>query len=398
MILNGLGFVSRMLYLYSGYFEDKPVPQLLGNKTTPNHMDDNVLVRTLDKLFSLVVTDLFTKIAIQAISKLGINVKALHLDSTSFHVDGEYTSAIEQEEVRIQLVSGYSRDHRPDLNQVLLQLMTTSQSNLSLYMQAVDGNRNDKTVFCEIVAEHLKSFKEALDNRYFIGDSALYTEKTMQIFDKEQNLFITRVPMQINEAKTVIANVQQETMVDVGEGYKATQHILNYGNVKQRWVVVFSKAAYEKECHTLQKNFLKGSEKETREFLKIQKQEFKCASDVRKYLDKFLEKQKYIDVVDVKIIPVEKRNKAGRPKENEVIDIVGYRIEGFLVFQIEKKRKLEKQKGYFLLATNDLDSTTCPPREVLALYKAQQSVERGFRFLKSPDFLISSFFLKNKNV
>ena len=396
MILNGLGFVSRTLYLYSEYFEDKPVARLLGNKATSNHIDDNVLGRTLDKLFSLGVTDLFTKIAVQAISKLGIKVQALHLDSTSFHVDGEYKSAIEQGEARIQLVPGYSRDHRPDLNQVVLQLMTTSQGNLPLYMQAADGNTSDKTAFCEIVAEHLKSFKEALDNRYFIGDSALYTEKTIQIFDKEQSLFITRVPMQINEAKAVIANVQQETMVDIGEGYKAAEHISNYGNVKQRWVVVFSKAAYERECRTLQKNFLKGSEKESKEFLKIQKQEFKCACDARKYLDKFLEKQKYIDVVDVKIIPVEKRNKAGRPKQNEVIDIVGYKIEGFLVSQVERKQELEKQKGYFLLATNDLDSTNCPPREVLTLYKAQQSVERGFRFLKSPDFLVSSFFLKKQ--
>ena len=32
--------------------------------------------------------------------------------------------------------------------------------------------------------------------------------------------------------------------------------------------------------------------------------------------------------------------------------------------------------------------------EFLSLYKSQQSVERGFRFLKSPDFLTSSLFLK----
>jgi transposase len=31
---------------------------------------------------------------------------------------------------------------------------------------------------------------------------------------------------------------------------------------------------------------------------------------------------------------------------------------------------------------------------ILDEYKSQQAVERGFRFLKSPDFLTSSFFLK----
>ena len=46
------------------------------------------------------------------------------------------------------------------------------------------------------------------------------------------------------------------------------------------------------------------------------------------------------------------------------------------------------------MATNDLDKEGFPPQEVLSVYKSQQSVERGFRFLKSPDFLVSSFFLK----
>ncbi len=31
---------------------------------------------------------------------------------------------------------------------------------------------------------------------------------------------------------------------------------------------------------------------------------------------------------------------------------------------------------------------------MLSLYKSQQSVEKGFRFLKSPDFLTSSLYLK----
>lgn len=130
MILNGLGFVGRTLYLYSEYFEDKPVDHLLGIAIAPQQIDDNVLGRTLDKLFSLGVTGLFTKIALHAMHVLGIEVKSLHLDSTSFHVDGEYESLLEQEESRIQLVQGYSRDHRPDLNQAVLQLITSNQGNL----------------------------------------------------------------------------------------------------------------------------------------------------------------------------------------------------------------------------------------------------------------------------
>ena len=45
MILNGLGFVGRTLYLYSEYFEDKPLGHLLHQEVNPEQVDDNLLGR-----------------------------------------------------------------------------------------------------------------------------------------------------------------------------------------------------------------------------------------------------------------------------------------------------------------------------------------------------------------
>ncbi|KIC76415.1 hypothetical protein DB41_GF00060 [Neochlamydia sp. TUME1] len=45
MILNGLEFESRTLYMYSEYFEDKPIDHLLGTPVIPERIDDNVLGR-----------------------------------------------------------------------------------------------------------------------------------------------------------------------------------------------------------------------------------------------------------------------------------------------------------------------------------------------------------------
>lgn len=46
----------------------------------------------------------------------------------------------------------------------------------------------------------------------------------------------------------------------------------------------------------------------------------------------------------------------------------------------------------FILATNDLNGLSM--QALLDTYKSQQRVERGFRFLKSPEFLTSAVFLK----
>jgi transposase len=52
------------------------------------------------------------------------------------------------------------------------------------------------------------------------------------------------------------------------------------------------------------------------------------------------------------------------------------------------------QHSCFILATNELDDTQLPPQELLASYKGQGHAERGFRFLKDPQFFASSFYLK----
>ncbi|MFK0573720.1 IS1634 family transposase, partial [Endozoicomonas sp.] len=44
--------------------------------------------------------------------------------------------------------------------------------------------------------------------------------------------------------------------------------------------------------------------------------------------------------------------------------------------------------------TNDLNQDSLNAGELLSTYKSQQHVERGFRFLKSPDFLVSSLYLE----
>jgi len=51
--------------------------------------------------------------------------------------------------------------------------------------------------------------------------------------------------------------------------------------------------------------------------------------------------------------------------------------------------------GRFILASNVLDSTKLSASDALREYKAQQGVERGFRFLKDPLFFADSVFLKS---
>jgi transposase len=55
--------------------------------------------------------------------------------------------------------------------------------------------------------------------------------------------------------------------------------------------------------------------------------------------------------------------------------------------------KLSSTNTVVILATNALDDTRLPPQELLAGYKGHVQAERGFRFLKDPQFLASSLYL-----
>ena len=55
-----------------------------------------------------------------------IETSYAHLDSTSFHLHGEYNNietAENDQERPILITKGYSRDHRPDLKQCVLDLI-----------------------------------------------------------------------------------------------------------------------------------------------------------------------------------------------------------------------------------------------------------------------------------
>jgi transposase len=83
-----------------------------------------------------------------------------------------------------------------------------------------------------------------------------------------------------------------------------------------------------------------------------------------------------------------------KPKISSQTQTPVYQITG----EIESRASVieaEKIKaGRFILATNILDTTAVSKRQVLAEYKAQQSNERGFIFIKDPLFFTSSVFVK----
>src|ERR671922_2209712 len=143
MVLNGLGFINQALYLVPRFFHNKPTYQLVSPRVTSQQLNDDALGRALDTLYAHGVTELYSLLAATAAERLGLTPRFAHLDSTSFHVDGRYNSDEEPDEHVIHVTRGYSRDQRPDLNQVMLDLIVEHHAGIPVLMQPLSGNSSD---------------------------------------------------------------------------------------------------------------------------------------------------------------------------------------------------------------------------------------------------------------
>tara|TARA_R110002167_G_scaffold345241_1_gene554907 strand:+ start:325 stop:1782 length:1458 start_codon:yes stop_codon:yes gene_type:complete len=390
MVLNGLGFTGRTLHMYSEYFRNKPVDRLIGEGVLPEHINDDALGRCLDSLYEYGVSNLYQQLGEAVVTKLGLATEALHLDSTSFHYDGQATEDDEPRHIRI--ARGYSRDHRPELNQVILNLICENQSGIPVYMKPASGNSNDMEGFKQIVKAHIGSLKAAQASRYLVADAALYVKETIEDLDAQGQLFITRVPQTLKEANALVKQAPSLTFTPISDGYEGFSYDSVYGGVEQKWLLIRSEQAYKREQHNLNKRMLKAGEQARKSFKTLCQQRFACAKDAHSAIVKWQDKQTVCEV-NAQVIDVAVYSSAGRPKLSEVPTRIDYHITGELFTPLASRQTALQQLGLFIIATNDV-SNDLNMAALLSSYKAQQNVEKGFRFLKSPDFLTSAIYLK----
>jgi transposase len=312
-----------------------------------------------------------------------------HLDSTSFHVDGEYNSGDgSAAEGVVHIRQGYSRDHRPDLNQVVLQLVAESQAGIPLLMAAAGGNVNDQAGFLGLIQRH-KAQLEGGGLQYLVADSALYTGKSLQALD--ETTWVSRVPETFGAAVEMVQAVAGDLAGGGGEMAWRTLCVTEAG-IRQRWLVVHSRAARHRAEATLRKRHLRQGEADLKAFDRLRRQRFGCEGDARDALEAFAKTLKLTLIHEGRIVRQATPAKKHRQAEGQAT----YAVEGQLASRTDVHARRLLQKSCFVVATNDTEGTVLSDGQVLEAYrKDQQKVERGFRFLKDPLFMASALFLKS---
>lgn len=393
LILNALGFTSRAMYLVPDYMKTRPVDLLVGEGLNAEDLNDDTLGRGLDDLYEAGVTEVFAGVASHALKVYGVEHRFVHLDSSSLHVHGEYEGEEADEERKmITITEGFSKDHRPDLKQAVVSLITSQSSAIPVWLEALDGNSNDRVSFPKTVQAYCRSLGEA-EQPYYVMDSAGYSEDNLKAM--EQVHWLTRVPETLKLAKELVQQSQKGEMEALEEGYWGQEKVVEYAGIPQRWLVVYSEAGRKREERGLERKQARELESIGVEWRKLMQKSFNCQEDAEQALTQFNQKLRYHQT-KATLEAHSQYSRPGRPKPTDTPQVTSYHWRGELQADTAALQQARLAFGKFILATNELDEQALPTSEMLSHYKEQGiAVERGFRFLKDPLFFTHSLFLKS---
>ena len=422
----------------------------------PEHFNESSLGRALDDLFEAGTTAVYYHVASQAMERvaqmnrpfrrslgreLQESLRLLRLGSTSFSLHGDYPDSVErqkkararEEAIRkarkdgdmdtlerleeeaeeddepfvITITHGFSKDHRDDLKQFVLNLVTVGQSRIPLWVEPLSGNAADKKTFRETIQSFLGSVQDSDEPYCFVMDSAFYTTTNLTELSSRIH-WLTRAPETVGFVGRLLEEIGPRLHAEDPEagcltdpalpGYRWIELGTVFAGVPQRILLVYSEKNFLQEKKTLEKRIDKERRALSSALDELSSRHFSCPEDARKSLQSLFKTAKYHTAGEATLTEVRGYASKGRPKKGAEPPIQGVRISAPLREDPKKIATALSKKGLFVLATNNVDDASLSSRSLISTYKAQGStIEGSNRFLKDPRLYAESFFLKKES-
>lgn len=156
---------------------------------TPERFSDDRFARALDRLYQADRASLMTELVVHFCRVFGLDLSRIHNDSTTLKACGAYPNKTAS---GFELKQGHSKDHRPDLKQLLFTLSLSADGAVPVHHKAYPGNRtDDKThietwnVLCRITPD---------PHFLYVADSKLCTDEQLHYIVRHGGRAITIMP------------------------------------------------------------------------------------------------------------------------------------------------------------------------------------------------------------
>jgi transposase len=171
-------------------------PALLGLASgEAEQLNDDRVGRTLARLFDADRASLLTRVVLDAVETFGIDLSQLHNDSTSIKFAGSHAAANGRPrggKPTARVAYGHSKDHRPDLKQLVWILTVTADGAVPIAYRAVDGNTTDDVT-------HIDTWDGLValtgdPGFLYVADSKLATRDNMNHIHRNNGRFVAVLP------------------------------------------------------------------------------------------------------------------------------------------------------------------------------------------------------------
>lgn len=379
------------------------------------HFHDNRLGHVLDALWDAGLDQLYGAVIGQAIRKYLIDLSRLHTDTTSLKVYGDY----DRDEEGPLITYGFSKDHRPDLKQLLFGLTVSDDGGVPVWGHVTDGNRSDSKehrFHLRQLRQHLPDLQQTL----LVTDSKFFAGETLLAAQAEQIPFVTLVPKTVGLRRRLSEEIGAEELPVLWERpgrrkgevevYRGRSVQRTYGwqredgdgeeeELRLRFLVVQSTQLKRRKSATLRQEHQRERDRLEKRLASWKQREFACEADARDALKRFQKKQSlnyhrlegevYSEEVTGRY-PRPGRPKKGEKRPKRTVYRVAWEMEevtGALEASVQRE-------GCFVLATDVLDEAELSDAELLRAYKGQHRVETSFRWAKNPAAIAPIFLEK----
>ncbi|MBW1879229.1 MAG: IS1634 family transposase [Deltaproteobacteria bacterium] len=408
MVMNILG--GRIaLYRMESWTRKLPVWTLFGPGIEPEHFSDARLARCLDHLFEAGSDTILSRVVQAYLAREERSREyCVHHDTTSVSVYGAYEG--EPPGWAPRMVYGFSKDHRPDLKQLVFGLSLHGSAGLPLMSTMFDGNTSDKFANTFHI-EGLAGLLPEQDDVTLVGDSKLVDAQTLGGLLDAGFHFVSLVSRSFKVRRDLVDRFCDEggqgselgrtaprrkkdpPTLYTGRSYTAPLTIQRPGQpaekVDTRFVVVRSSALVEKVERQLPKRLGKEEDALKKRVAQATRERFACYEDAQKAAARLESEAKlWRLVVGVEQVEVPAKRGRGRPKKGQARPTETHYqlVLEELVVDPQAIEADVRSKTHFVLVTDHHEANAWPDTRVFAEYRHQHLIEghAGFRWIKGP--------------
>lgn len=419
MVLNILGGRTA-LYRMEQWTRKLPVDVLIGPHSSPSDFSDARLASTLDHLFKAGTDTILSTIVKRYLQREDRpTTYSLHQDSTAIVLHGAYDG--EPPEWAPKPLYGHSKDHRPDLKQLVFGLTLHGAAGVPMVSTMFDGNTSDKFMN----GSHIEALADLLpdeDEVTLVADCKLVDAGVLGSLLNHEMHFISLVPRSYGARSAAVKLLCAETeeapelgrtpgrrksdpdTLYRGRSYDLPFKIHRPGSPSAevttlRFLAVHSEALAAKFEASLPKKLEKALNAVHSAFKRANKKAFSCDKDAQDVLSKLLASAPLHTLtgrVEATLVPGKRPRGRPRADAEPPQPIRQYRVvlDTAVVDEVAVD-KLRRSKSHFVLITDHQDRGSRSDAEIFAEYRHQHLVEGtcGFRWLKGPT-QVAPVFLK----